>query len=156
MQAPDDFNPQTVSLLRHGLLFGLAFHPEMSVYDDLKNSGELALLTSPALREALSSMEAGLEQLQYFQADLTTVQQLNIDSYMIDHMDLMSFYGEMLGMQLSDDELRADLGFIADTEFRNRVLLKLDLVTQLEMVIATAESRVIAVKQNIEAELEQR
>ena len=154
LQPPHQYDRQTLDILRHGLLFGSAFYPEMSVYDDLKNSGELALLTNPSLRQALSSMEAALEQLQLTQADLTSVQQLNIDSYMVDHMDLISFYGEMTGLQQANDEPPANLAFIVDKEFQNRVLLKLDLVTQLEMVVGETESRVLAVKRIIEAELE--
>jgi len=154
LRPPYESERHTLNLLRHGLLFGLAFHPEMSVYDDLKNSGELALLTNPDLRQALSSMEAGLEQLQLTQADLTTVQQLNIDSYMVNQMDLISFYGEMTGLKHLNDGPPANFEFIGDRVFRNRALLKLDLVTQLETIIGEAESRVLAVKLGIEAELE--
>ncbi len=154
LQPPYEPHNETLKLLRHGLLFGLAFHPEMSVYDDLKSSGELALLTNPVLRQTLSSMEAGLEQLRLTQADLTTVQQLNIDSYMVDHMELISFYGELTGLQQTEAGLPADLGFVDDREFRNRVLLKLDLVTQLEAVLQEAELRVLEVKRRIATETE--
>ncbi len=154
LQPPYEPHSETLDLLRHGLLFGLAFHPEMSVYDDLKNSGELALLTNPELRQALSSMEAGLEQLRLAQADLTTVQQLNIDSYMVDQMDLISFYGELTGLEETNDEPDTGLGFVRDREFRNRVLLKLDLVTQLEAVLAASEARVNEAKRRIATELE--
>ncbi|MDJ0907303.1 MAG: hypothetical protein QNI96_14900 [Woeseiaceae bacterium] len=156
LQPPYEPHDETLKLLRHGLLFGLAFHPEMSVYDDLKNSGELALLTNPVLRQALSSMEAGLEQLRMTQADLTTVQQLNVDSYMVDHMELISFYGELTGLQRVATGTEADLGFVGEREFRNRVLLKLDLVTQLESVLEEAESRVNEVKRRIAMETESR
>ncbi len=156
LQPPFEPYDETLKLLRHGLLFGLAFHPEMSVYDDLKNSGELALLTDPALRKALSSMEAGLERLRLTQADLTTVQQLNIDSYMVDQMELISFYGELTGLKQADSEAKTDLGFVGEKEFRNRVLLKLDLITQLESVLEEAESRVHEVKRRIAIETESR
>lgn len=154
LQPPYESDEQILDVLRHGLLFGLAFHPEMSVYDDLKNSGELALLTNPSLRQSLSSMEAGLEQLRLTQADLTTVQQLNIDSYMVDHMDLNFFYGELTGLKQVNDGSMVSYEFISDREFRNRVLLKLDIVVQLEMVIKEAKSRVQKVKHSIEAELD--
>ena len=143
---------ESSNLLRHGLLFGLALHPEMSVYDDLKNSGELALLKNSDLRQALSSMEAGLEQVRMMQSDLTTVQQLNVDSFMVDHMDLMSFYGNLTGLDQADGQI-TDFSFLADQKFRNRILLKLDLVTQLEMVLAETEARVLEVNNRIELEL---
>jgi len=154
LRPPYEPYADTSGLLRHGLLFGLAIHPEMSVYDDLKNSGELALLTNHVLRQSLSHMESGLEQLRLTQADLTTVQQLNVDSYMVDHMDLMSFYGDLTGLDGAGNGPRTDLSFIADREFQNRILLKLDLVTQLEMVLGETESRVLEVKRLIEFELE--
>jgi hypothetical protein len=154
LRSPYEPYGETSNLLRHGLLFGLAFHPEMSVYDDLKYSGELALLTNPNLRQALSSMEAGLELLRLTQADLTTVQQLNVDSYMVDHMDLVSFFRELTGLGQADNGLNTDLNFVADRDFRNRVVLKLDLVTQLEIVSGEAESRVLEVKHLLEMELE--
>lgn len=153
LQPPYESDEPILDLLRHGLLFGPAFHPEMSVYDDLKSSGELALLTDPGLRQSLSSMEAGLELLRLAQADLTTVQQLNIDSYMVDHMDLNFFYGDITGLQQVNDGSMANYEFFNDREFRNRVLLKLDLVTQLEAAIGETKSRVQTVKRSIEAEL---
>ncbi len=155
LQPPYESNEEISGLLRHGLLFGLAFHPEMSVYDDLKSSGELALLTNPRLRQALSNMDSGLEQLRLAQSDLTTVQQLNVDSYMVDHMDLISFYGELTGMDQTGDAPRSDFGFLGDREFLNRVVLKLDLVTQLEAVLAETESRVQDVKNLIESQLDE-
>ena len=153
LQPPYDSYEAIAGLLRHGLLFGLAFHPEMSVYDDLKNSGELALLTDSSLRQALSNMDSGLEQLRMTQADLITVQQLNVDSYMVDHMDLISFYGAMTGIERVRDLPTLDFEFLQDREFLNRVVLKLDLVTQLEAVLAETETRVQEVKDLIESQL---
>ncbi len=155
LQPPYDHYEEISGFLRHGLLFGLAFHPEMSVYDDLKSSGELALLTDSRLRQALSHMDSGLEQLRLAQSDLTTVQQLNVDSYMVDHMDLISFYGELTGMDQASDVPRSDFEFLGDREFLNRVVLKLDLVTQLEAALAETESRVQDVKDLIEPQLDE-
>jgi hypothetical protein len=154
LRSPYEPYDDSAELLRHGLLYGLAIRPEMSVYDDLKNSGELALLTNPDLRQALSRMETGLETLQLTQADLTSVQQLNIDSYMVDRMDLSNFYGELSGFPPVDIGSKANLDFVADRGFRNRVLLKLDLVTQLEIVLGETESRVREVKRLLTFELE--
>ena len=154
LRSPYEPSDDSAELLRHGLLYGLPIRPEMSVYDDLKNSGELALLNNPDLRQALSRMETGLETLQLTQADLTTVQQLNIDSYMVDRMDLSNFYGELSGLPPANIGSRIDLEFVADRQFRNRVLLKLDLVTQLEIVLGETESRVREVKRLLTFELE--
>lgn len=52
------------SLLLSGLLYGPSYSPELNVYDDLKNSGELALLTNPDLRRALARMESRLRLIE--------------------------------------------------------------------------------------------
>ena len=126
-------------LLRYGLLYGSTFYPELNVYDDLKSSGELALLTNPELRRSLATMDSRLELMRIAQADLVAVQQLNVDAYMIDQLDLSSFYGP----------LKIDLAFTSDRKFRNIVLLKLDLVTQIELVFQNLENALEAVRQSI-------
>lgn len=154
LEPPFEPDGPVIELLRHGLLYGSDFHAEMPVYSDLKSSGELALLTNSELRQALSRMDSGLERLQLAQADLTTVQQLNIDSYMVDHIELRAFYGRSTGLQPPAGGVHVDLGFIADDEFQNRILLKLDLVTQLEMALTEAQTRLRAVQQLVETELD--
>jgi hypothetical protein len=77
-----------------------------------------------------------------------------MDSYMVDHMDLGNFYGELSGLPPANIGSRIDLEFVADRQFRNRVLLKLDLVTQLEIVLGETESRVREVKRLLTFELE--
>jgi len=157
-----DFQPESMSDqeitedLLASLLFGPTFYPEMRVYDDLKNSGELALLTNPELRQALSRMDAKLEQLRVAQADLITVQTLNIDTYMVDHMDLRAFYGTITGLDIPDDGPDVNFEHIADQKFQNRVLLKLDLVAWREYEHEDTESQLLAVKRFIEMELEKR
>ena len=64
-------------MLHYGLLYGSTFYPELNVYDDLKSSGELALLTNPELLRSLATMDSRLELMRIAQADLTAVQQLH-------------------------------------------------------------------------------
>ena len=61
----DRSDDEKKELLRYGLTYGPDFFPELNVYDDLKNSGELALLTNPELRRSLASMETRLEQARF-------------------------------------------------------------------------------------------
>ena len=138
--------------VRYAFWYGAAFSPELNVYDDLKNSGELALLTSSDLRNALARMDTRIRQVEFAQSDLLTVQQLNVDTYMIEHVDMQRFIGEQLGVP-TGQAAEVDLAFVDDREFRNRMLMKLDLVLQLEQALADAEEALVEVDEQIEAQL---
>ncbi len=140
-------------LLRYGLLYGSIFYPELNVYDDLKSSGELALLTNPELRRALATMDSRLELMRFAQADLTTVQQLNVDLYMINQLDLRSFYGSLTGLDRISEASETDFGFTSNIKFRNIVFLKLDLVTQVQAAFQNLENALMAVQQSIASQL---
>jgi hypothetical protein len=123
------FVAERVDRMMVGFLFGPIFTPEINVYADLKNSGDLALLTSGELRQALARMDAQFEQLALLQSDLTTVQQLNFDPVVVREFSL----GPTLGPSLGLGNLPADAGAPAvDLRvLRNLALFKLDLVVQL-------------------------
>ena len=140
------------AVVRYAFWYGAAFSPELNVYDDLKNSGELALLTSTDLRRALARMDARIQQLEFAQSDLLAVQQLNVDTYMIEHVDMQLFVGEELGVEDNPDA-DIDLAFVDDREFRNRMLMKLDLVIQLEEALSEAKTALEAVREQIDMQL---
>ena len=150
----DGLPPRGVDeLLRYGLLFGATFYPELNVYDDLKNSGELALLTNQDLRRALAMMDARLEKVKLAQADLSNVQQRNIDAYMLEQLDLRAFYGDVVGLEIATGEPEMNLEFTTDTAFRNIVLLKLDLVSQLVAEFDGAGDALAGVQETIALQL---
>lgn len=153
LRQQDQPNDEVDDLLRFAFLYAPAFYPELNVYDDLKNSGELALLTNPGLRSSLATMDARLTLVRDAQTDLATVQTLNIDSYMINHLNLRTFYGSSTGLDDIAEDSRPDLALISDMRFRNLLFLKLDLVTQIEMVFQNAKSALIAVQQSIDSQL---
>ena len=140
-------------LVRFGVLYGPTFSPELNVYDDLKNSGELALLTNRNIRRSLATMDNRLEVLQLAQSDLALVQQLEIDSYAIDHINLRVLYGDDLGISWVTPDMEHDFNFLSDMRFKNRVLLKLDLVTQLVSGFDKAEAALESVRQSIDLQL---
>ena len=142
-----------LKLLLAGLFYGSTFYPELNVYDDLKNSGELALLTNPGLRRSLATMDAQLEQVQLAQADLATVQQLNMDSFLINRLDLLPLIGPYTGLDNIAQDARLDLGFTSELIFRNLVLFKFDLVTGLEREFQDVTAALIAVQRSIESQL---
>ncbi len=153
LERRDRRDDKVKELLRYGFLYGPSFYPELNVYDDLKSSGELALLTNPELRRSLATMDSRLELMRYAQADLASVQQLNVDSYMINQLDLSSFFGPLTGLDHIADASEMELGFTSDMEFRNIVLLKLDLVTQVEAAFQDLDNTLMAVQQTIASQL---
>lgn len=59
----------------------------------------------------------------------------------------------MTGLSATADSLEMDLAFTTETEFRNIVLFKLDLVTQLGLEFDDAAQALVAVQQTIELQL---
>jgi hypothetical protein len=132
-----ELDRETERVLLEGLLFGPSFTPEINVYIDLKSSGDLALLRSAELRQALARMDAALEQLRLAQDDLTSVQQLNYDPFVIEHLSLDGGFAEYLGLEgvprsrsPGPDGMRI---------LRNLALFKLDLVSWLLTEIGQAD-----------------
>ena len=140
--------------LRYGMLYGGIFSAELNVYDDLKSSGELAMLTNPDLRRALAKMDARLDQLLFAQQDLAVVQQREIDSYLVDQMDMRELYGDDLGLAWLPPEPDRDYAFTTQTHFSNRMLLKLDLVTQVEIGFSELEQSLLDVQRIIARQLD--
>jgi len=139
--------------LRYGLTYGPEFFPELNVYDDLKNSGELALLTNPELRRSLASMEASLDQVRFAQADLITVMQLNFDPYLIAHFDLRWLYESITELADVTEVSKSSLEFTSEMEFQNLVIFKLDMVELIEVALQETETALMAVQQSIESQL---
>lgn len=137
----------------YGLLFVPAFTPELNVYEDLKSSGELALLTNQRLRQALSAMEASVIDVEGAQQDMETVQQLNFDRFLLTRVDLRPILGPDLHLLDSDPVPQSDFDFILTMEFRNLALFKLDLFVQIDHTMRVAGERLTLVAQLIEEQL---
>ena len=141
-------------VLRYGLLYGSSFSPELNVYDDLKNSGELALLTDRDLRRSLARMDSRIEVMRLAQSDLASVQLLDIDSYIIDRIELRQFYGTDVGLDWVPVDTEQVLLFMSDIHFQNRIIFKLDLVTQLEKNFGEVVAALEEVARRIAIQLE--
>lgn len=135
--------------LIQGFLGVAEFEPHLNVYQDLKSSGELALLEDPAVRESLSAMDAALEHLAEVRSDLATVQQLNFDPYLIRRVDLAAV---LFPPSLQTDSpgpsstVGDDLDVLAEREFRNLAAFKMDLLDGLGRAAARLEEALLAVK----------
>ncbi|CAN5693741.1 hypothetical protein BH23GEM11_BH23GEM11_12520 [soil metagenome] len=119
-----------------------SFDAQMNVYDDLKNSGQLALLRDPEIRQALAALDAHLQHIHLAQADLATVQQLNLDPYVIRRLDLPRLQGRYLGLEFpeADTLSEPDMDFVGDREFRNLAAFKLDILVGVTGVSRRLES----------------
>jgi hypothetical protein len=143
--------------VRYGF-FGIPeLQPELSVYDDLRSSGELALFSDASLRQALSAMRARVDRLLVYQADLLTVQQLDVDPYVLRRFELSALFRGRPGFE--DLEFltgQADLGtaLTADMEARNLALFKLDMLTQFALRLDDVEGDLLSVQQILVAQLE--
>lgn len=133
-----------------GLLFVPNCTPELNVYEDLKSSGELALLTNQRLRQALSAMEASVVQVAGAQEDTEAVQQLNFDPYRLARVDLRPILGPELGLPDAGPAPRPDLDFILTIDFRNLALFKLDLFVQMDRAMDVVGERLTLVAQLID------
>ncbi len=140
-------------VVRYAVLYGPTFSPELNVYDDLKNSGELALLTNPELRQALARMDSRMQSVAFAQSDLLTIQQINVDTYMIEHLDMQTLIGPVLGVEPDVAATNPDFSFLSEREFRNRMLMKLDLVIQLEEAFEEAAAALEEVHDQIVVQL---
>lgn len=152
--------PQAVSgeadterLLLVGFFYVPVFYPELDVYDDMKNSGELSLLRDDKLRRALSSLDGRLQQLGLGQQDMATVQQLNYDPYLISRIDLRKVLGEYLGLDSIANTRQSDLSFVDELDFRNLVLFKLDLADQMAQQFERVEDTLLEIRALIDVHL---
>lgn len=149
-----DWDPEELQdAVLYGATYGPDFSPEMSVYEDLKSSGELALLTDPEIRRALSAMESRLDRVMASQADLMTVQQLNLDSYLMDRTDLRPLLREWLDLEDALGHIEPEFDFVTDQEFVNRALFKLDMVRYLDSEFEEAERALVAAEEAIRGQL---
>ena len=140
-------------LLRYAFTYGSSFSAELNVYEDLKNSGELALLSNADLRQALARMDARLVQVEIAQSDLMAVMHRNFDSYWAKQTDMRLVYDGLGGFEDYAHDGEADYGFILDPEFRNRMLMKLDLVMWVNQSLKEAEDALVDVENAISRQL---
>ena len=140
-------------VLQYAFLYGSAFSAELNVYEDLKSSGELALLSNADLRQALAKMDSRLVQVKLAQSDLMAVMHNNFDSYWAEHADMRLVYGGALGIEGFAQNVEVDYGFVLDPEFRNRMMLKLDLVQWVNQSLKEAEDALVNVENSISEQL---
>lgn len=149
---PDRADVDLERALLRSFFYVPVFHPELNVYEDLKNSGELSLLRDAELRRGLSELDSQLEQVRIQQADMSAVQQLNLDSFLIERVDLRPVLGDYLGLDGSTGSRSMDLSFMHELEFRNLVLFKLDLTDEMARQFARTEEALLAVQRSIAAQ----
>jgi hypothetical protein len=124
-------------------LFGVpGYWPELNVYEDLKNSGELGLLKDREVRRTLSAMDTGLQKWRLATDDLTVVQQLNVDPYLLRHLELDRLLSDLLGVNVAAGSFSAEdyERLLAERVFRNLVAFKLDVIQNVSRSASQLES----------------
>jgi hypothetical protein len=150
---PDDSLRLAVAV---GLLGGTSqFEPQMDTYEDLRSSGELALL-APDVRRSLSAMDQRLRRLEKALLDLTTVQQLNYDPFAVANVDMASLLGEFLDLEIAEDPQieGAYREVLASRRFRNLLVFRLDLLENILTETSTSEEALRAAAEAIRARQE--
>ena len=141
--------PAVQSALSVGLLGVPEFQPELGVYDDLRSSGELALFSDASLRQALSRMQSRVDRALSYQADLLTVQQLNVDPYLMRRFELRGLMRDLLEDSAGLEGFEPTV--LGDLEARNLAMFKLDMVTQLQLRLNEAEEALMRVREHVAA-----
>jgi Family of unknown function (DUF6090) len=66
--------------------------PVINSYSDLKNAGNLALITNDSIRQAFTSLEKNIVGLNSTLKDRLTVQQINFDKIVINKLNFLMMY----------------------------------------------------------------
>jgi hypothetical protein len=150
-------DPDIFDLLLRGLIGVPMLDAQLNVYDDLKNSGELSLLEDPEVRQALSEMDARLQNIAAAQSDLSIVQQWNVDPYLIRQLDLVPLVAAFYGLERRPEHERPAmaLDFLGDREFRNLVAFKLDILLGISRAADRLERALLRVQAAIDTRLEE-
>jgi hypothetical protein len=117
-------------LLMRGFLDVPILDAELAVYRDLQSSGELSLLKDARVREALSAMDTRYERLRGHLSDLLTVQQMNVDPFLIARVNIPSLVGGETESRGGGDgsSFALDPELRRDRTFRNVAAFKLDIL----------------------------
>lgn len=139
-----------------GLLGGTSqFEPQMDTYEDLRSSGELALL-APDVRRSLSAVDQRLRRLEKALIDLTTVQQLHYDPFAVANIDMVSLLGEFLDLEIAEDPRTEaeNREILASRRFRNMLVFRLDLLENILDETSASEEALGAAAEAIRARQE--
>ena len=151
----DGEDDAVMEALRTGFFGMPELQPELSVYADLRSSGELSLFSDASLRPALSAMRARIDRLLVYQAALLNVQQINVAPYLLRRFDLSElFRGRFEDLEIPTGQADSGTALTADMEARNLALFKLDMLTQFALRLDEVEGALLSVQQILVAQLE--
>jgi len=82
-------NPKKDSILK-GIFWNLNTEtPVINTYSDLKNAGNLALISNDTIRQAFTSLEINIRNLNRTLNDRLVVQQINIDKIVVNELNFL-------------------------------------------------------------------
>ncbi|RKQ96425.1 hypothetical protein [Maricaulis maris] len=147
-QPPEQDLPDGFQIDLHtGVFVFSLYNPQMLTFDDLRQSGRLALIRSRDIRRRLQEIDAIHAGIAETRADIVSVYYEFSDPYLIEHFDLRqttflpSAHSGNPGLEwLSPDENLRDLRAVArQREFQNILLYRGFIITgyrgQIERVI---------------------
>lgn len=139
--------------IRVCLYFGAYYEPQLNALKDLEQSGKMDLLQNANLRRKLASLLQKFGHFEIFLSSYVRTQENLIDSYLVDHFDLVSILN--IDSQTVEDQsvpLAIDPTIFNEIDMRSRIALKLslrramqrhqaDLRTQFEELIEKIQSQ---------------
>lgn len=133
-------HPKIDSLMWRPLWMTVNETPVLQTYSDLKSSGNISIIQNHQIREGLSDLQFGLNNLDRQERDLLTVQQLRIDAIPIEKLDYITMlqatkYDEFNG---SENDYKT---LFKDRTVRNIMGVKLSMIERaLEIRLSMIES----------------
>ncbi|MFN1835248.1 DUF6090 family protein [Balneola sp. MJW-20] len=117
------------SLMMGPIWFTVTEVPVLQTYSDLKSSGKISIIQNYRIREGLSELQFGLNNLDRQQRDLLTVQQLRIDGIAIDRIDFISLLHATDFKELPAGAVNDYRTLYSDRSIRNTLGAKLALMS---------------------------
>ena len=148
-------HPKVDSMMFAAVWFTVTEVPVMQTYSDLKSSGNISIIQNYEIREELSELQFGLNNLDRQQKDLLSVQQLRIDGIAINDLDFITLLSASEYKEFKSGEKNDYKAFISEQSIRNTLGAKLTLMdTALDIrnEIITSCKKLLKV---IESELDQ-
>ena len=116
--------------IRVCLYFGAYYEPQLNALKDLEQSGKMDLLQNANLRRKLASLLQKFGHFEIFLSSYVRTQENLIDSYLVDHFDLVSILNINSETETVEDQsspLAFDPSIFNESDMRSRIALKLSL-----------------------------
>ncbi len=102
--------------------------PVINSYEDIKNTGKIAIIKNSSIRENLSNLELRIYTLDILVKDRLSVQQIRIDDIAVNHVNFVRLLKTQEPKINIEDEISNNYGLIlTNPKIRNLLAIKLEL-----------------------------